>query len=225
MMPGLAVSTRPRRICQTLVIACGYVVHLGRRGACRSGARPARPGACPGRARHRQEQPAGRRRGRCDPPVLIRNRFCCLPVRAGFGHAGAQHVDDGVAAIAARIPAGPRSASRWCAPCTATRTRCCGGPPSAPAMRRRGWSPAPNRTPSSGNCWPATSRMGRMPPRRGRRICGPRCSTAGFATELRNLLARCAERGVDPQELERLGRRCGDRNGRPPVNSRGSTSR
>src|SRR5271166_6777580 len=32
-------------------------------------------------------------------------------------------------------------------------------------------------------------------------------NTAGFATELRNLLARCAERGVDPTELERLGRR------------------
>ncbi|MCA2245497.1 ATP-dependent helicase [Mycobacterium sp. WUMAC-067] len=36
----------------------------------------------------------------------------------------------------------------------------------------------------------------------------PALSTAGFATELRNLLARCAERGVEPQELERLGRRC-----------------
>ncbi|MEE2853737.1 MAG: ATP-dependent DNA helicase [Actinomycetota bacterium] len=36
----------------------------------------------------------------------------------------------------------------------------------------------------------------------------PALSTAGFATELRNLLARCAERGVDPHELERLGRRC-----------------
>ncbi|MGZ4583191.1 MAG: ATP-dependent helicase [Mycobacterium sp.] len=35
----------------------------------------------------------------------------------------------------------------------------------------------------------------------------PALSTAGFANELRNLLARCAERGVDPQELERLGRR------------------
>ncbi|MGO8852946.1 PD-(D/E)XK nuclease family protein [Mycobacterium sp.] len=35
----------------------------------------------------------------------------------------------------------------------------------------------------------------------------PALSTAGFATELRNLLARCAERGVDPQALERLGRR------------------
>ncbi|OBA62526.1 ATP-dependent DNA helicase [Mycobacterium sp. 1100029.7] len=34
----------------------------------------------------------------------------------------------------------------------------------------------------------------------------PALSTAGFATELRNLLARCAERGVDPQELQRLGR-------------------
>src|SRR6201997_4230357 len=32
--------------------------------------------------------------------------------------------------------------------------------------------------------------------------------TVGFATELRNLMARCSERGVDPQELERLGRRC-----------------
>jgi superfamily I DNA/RNA helicase/RecB family exonuclease len=36
----------------------------------------------------------------------------------------------------------------------------------------------------------------------------PALATAGFATELRNMLARCAERGVDPQELERLGRRC-----------------
>jgi superfamily I DNA/RNA helicase/RecB family exonuclease len=34
----------------------------------------------------------------------------------------------------------------------------------------------------------------------------PALSTAGFATELRNLLARCAERGVDPHELQRLGR-------------------
>lgn len=36
----------------------------------------------------------------------------------------------------------------------------------------------------------------------------PALATAGFATELRNMLARCAERGADPQELERLGRRC-----------------
>ncbi len=36
----------------------------------------------------------------------------------------------------------------------------------------------------------------------------PALSTAAFATELRNLLARCSERGVDPQELQRLGRRC-----------------
>src|SRR5271167_765606 len=35
----------------------------------------------------------------------------------------------------------------------------------------------------------------------------PALSTAGFAIELRNLLARCAERGVDPTELERMGRR------------------
>lgn len=37
----------------------------------------------------------------------------------------------------------------------------------------------------------------------------PALSTAGFAAELRNLLARCAERGIDPQELQRLGRRFG----------------
>ncbi|BBZ45466.1 ATP-dependent helicase [Mycobacterium parmense] len=36
----------------------------------------------------------------------------------------------------------------------------------------------------------------------------PALGTAGFAAELRNLLARCSERGVDPQRLERLGRRC-----------------
>jgi superfamily I DNA/RNA helicase/RecB family exonuclease len=35
----------------------------------------------------------------------------------------------------------------------------------------------------------------------------PALGTAGFATELRNLLARCAERGVDPAQLARLGRR------------------
>jgi len=32
--------------------------------------------------------------------------------------------------------------------------------------------------------------------------------TAGFAAELRELLTRCAERGVDPQRLQRLGRLC-----------------
>src|SRR6202045_4874129 len=31
-------------------------------------------------------------------------------------------------------------------------------------------------------------------------------ATAGFAAELRELLTRCAERGVDPQQLQRLGR-------------------
>jgi len=36
----------------------------------------------------------------------------------------------------------------------------------------------------------------------------PALTTAGFATELRNLLARCFERGVSPRDLERLGRRC-----------------
>jgi superfamily I DNA/RNA helicase/RecB family exonuclease len=35
--------------------------------------------------------------------------------------------------------------------------------------------------------------------------------TAGFAAELRELLTRCAERGVDPQRLQRLGRLCGRR--------------
>jgi superfamily I DNA/RNA helicase/RecB family exonuclease len=48
--------------------------------------------------------------------------------------------------------------------------------------------------PRAATAWPADLR--------------PALGTAGFATELRNLLARCAERGVDPQELERLGRRC-----------------
>lgn len=35
----------------------------------------------------------------------------------------------------------------------------------------------------------------------------PALSTAGFAKELRDLLARCTERGVDPLALQRLGRR------------------
>jgi superfamily I DNA/RNA helicase/RecB family exonuclease len=37
----------------------------------------------------------------------------------------------------------------------------------------------------------------------------PALNTVGFATELRDLLARCAERGVDPVALQRIGRRAG----------------
>ncbi len=37
----------------------------------------------------------------------------------------------------------------------------------------------------------------------------PALTTAGFATELRDLLARCAERGVDPMQLQRIGRLSG----------------
>lgn len=37
----------------------------------------------------------------------------------------------------------------------------------------------------------------------------PALGTVGFATELRDLLARCAERGVDPIALQRIGRRSG----------------
>jgi superfamily I DNA/RNA helicase/RecB family exonuclease len=37
----------------------------------------------------------------------------------------------------------------------------------------------------------------------------PALSTAGFATELRDLMARCTERGVDPVALQRLGRLSG----------------
>ncbi|SEH90219.1 Superfamily I DNA or RNA helicase [Mycolicibacterium rutilum] len=37
----------------------------------------------------------------------------------------------------------------------------------------------------------------------------PALSTVGFATELRDLLARCTERGVDPLALQRIGRRSG----------------
>jgi superfamily I DNA/RNA helicase/RecB family exonuclease len=48
--------------------------------------------------------------------------------------------------------------------------------------------------PAAATSWPAHLR--------------PALSTTGFATELRNLLARCAERGVDPLDLERLGNRC-----------------
>jgi superfamily I DNA/RNA helicase/RecB family exonuclease len=37
----------------------------------------------------------------------------------------------------------------------------------------------------------------------------PALATAGFATQLRDLLARCAERGVDGPRLQRIGRRSG----------------
>jgi superfamily I DNA/RNA helicase/RecB family exonuclease len=40
-------------------------------------------------------------------------------------------------------------------------------------------------------------------------VLRPALGTVGFATELRDLLARCAERGVDPLELQRIGRRAG----------------
>jgi len=36
----------------------------------------------------------------------------------------------------------------------------------------------------------------------------PALSTVGFANELRDLLARCTERGVDPLALQRIGRSC-----------------
>ncbi len=49
--------------------------------------------------------------------------------------------------------------------------------------------------PESASGWPAHLR--------------PALSTAGFATELRDLLARCAERGVDPLRLQRIGRLSG----------------
>jgi superfamily I DNA/RNA helicase/RecB family exonuclease len=39
----------------------------------------------------------------------------------------------------------------------------------------------------------------------------PALSTVGFATELRDLLARCTERGVDPLALQRIGRTAGRR--------------
>ena len=39
----------------------------------------------------------------------------------------------------------------------------------------------------------------------------PALLTVGFATELRDLLARCTERGVDPLALQRIGRRAGRR--------------
>ncbi len=37
----------------------------------------------------------------------------------------------------------------------------------------------------------------------------PALSTMGFANELRDLMARCTERGVDPVALQRIGRTCG----------------
>ncbi|AFM16218.1 DNA/RNA helicase, superfamily I [Mycolicibacterium chubuense NBB4] len=37
----------------------------------------------------------------------------------------------------------------------------------------------------------------------------PALSTVGFATELRDLMARCSERGVDPVALQHIGRRSG----------------
>ena len=39
----------------------------------------------------------------------------------------------------------------------------------------------------------------------------PALTTVGFATELRDLMARCAQRGIDPVELQRIGRLSGRR--------------
>ena len=39
----------------------------------------------------------------------------------------------------------------------------------------------------------------------------PALTTVGFATELRDLIARCAQRGIDPVELARIGRASGRR--------------
>ena len=50
---------------------------------------------------------------------------------------------------------------------------------------------------------------GDAPPSHGRAQLRPALSTVGFATELRDLLARCTERGVDPVALQRIGRLSG----------------
>ena len=49
----------------------------------------------------------------------------------------------------------------------------------------------------------------------------PALGTTGFATELRDLLTRCAERGVDPPQLQRLGRL----HGRPEWTAAGQFAR
>ena len=92
------------------------------------------------------------------------------------------------------------------------------------AAQRAGGPPprlvtAPNRTPSSPNCSPGTIDDGPAATTAWPAELRAALGTAGFAAELRDLLARCAERGVDPQRLQRLGRlsRSSGMGGRRPV--------
>ena len=89
-----------------------------------------------GGAGHRQDQPARRHRGRAHRG---RRRPGIGAAADGFGPArrAGPRRDHGGTAVARRRRAG-RCASRWCARCTPTRSRCCGWPRSATGIRRRG---------------------------------------------------------------------------------------
>ncbi len=197
--------------CRTPVIACRYVLHLGPGGArcvCVPGLRglvrvlggpaPVRA-ACWSTPRSLGSTPVS------DPESVL--------LLTGSGRIGMQARSALTTALlrAQAVHAGPPVIRRAVGTQRA-QLRVRGAAAGRRARRRsaaRGWSPAPNRTPSSANCWPVISQTVRDAAAAWPADLRPALGTAGFATELRKLLARCAERGVDPQQLERLGRRCG----------------
>ena len=103
-----------------------------------------------------------------------------------------------------RGSAAPRP-SRSPAPTRPSGSASCARRRPCAATRPRGCSAAPSRTSSCASCWPGTrpARAGRRPgPSRVHAALG----TRGFRTELRDLLMRAVERGLEPDDLARLGR-------------------
>ena len=91
-------------------------------------------------------------------------------------------------------------------PSTATPTRWSAGSSCWPATSRRGCCPAPSTWSRYAACCAARPRTAATRwPRRLRAALG----TRGFAEELRDLLLRAAERGLDGRSLARLGARRG----------------
>ena len=116
------------------------------------------------------------------------------------------------------------SASRWPAPSTPTPTASCAAPRCCAATPRRGCSPPPSRTPSSPSCCAATPR--RRAPSAGRPSWPRRWAPRASARELRELLLRATERGVDARAARRLGPRArAASTGCTPPRSRSSTRR
>ena len=94
-------------------------------------------------------------------------------------------------------------ASRSRAPCTPTRSACCGWPPAPTATRRRRLLAAAEQDVVIRDLLACDSGSG------GRPRCARRCGPTASRPQLRDLLMRAIERGLDARQLHELGVRRG----------------